>query len=166
MVLKKTFESPLNCKEIKPANPKGNQSWIFIGAETEAPTLWPTDTKNWLIAKDPDTGRDWRQKGKAEAEDGMIRQHYQLNGREFEKTSGDGGRQRSRSLACCSPWGWKVRHNLVTEKQQNYFWYCLRKIVILMWKIQIYWRKWCLPLWINFKSNLFSLLKRLGKVRI
>ena len=68
VVLEKTFESPLNCKEIKPANPKENQSWIFISAETEAPVLWPPDAKNWLIGKDPVTGKDWRQRGKAAAE--------------------------------------------------------------------------------------------------
>ena len=116
-MLKKTLENPLDCKEIKPVNPKGNQSWIFIGAEPKAPILWLPDAMNWLIGKDPDTGKDWRQKGMAVAEDG-IRKHYQLSGHEFEQTSGDSGRQRS--LAYYSPWGWKVRQNLVTEKQQNY----------------------------------------------
>ena len=72
VVLEKTLESPLHCKEIKPVNPKGNQSWIFIGridAEAEAPTLWPPDAKSWLIGKDPDAGKDWGQEEKGVAED-------------------------------------------------------------------------------------------------
>ena len=74
VVLEKTFESPLDCKEIKPVNPKGNQSWIFIGrtdAEAETPTLWPPD-ENWLTGKDPDSGKDWRQKEKGTTEDEML----------------------------------------------------------------------------------------------
>ena len=75
VVLEKTLESPLDCKEIKPVNPKGNQPWIFIGrtdAEIEAPILWPPDVKSWLIEKDPDAGRDWKQKEKGTAEDEMV----------------------------------------------------------------------------------------------
>ena len=74
--MEKTLESPLDSKEIKPVSPKGNQFWIFIemtDAETEAPTLWPPDVKNWLIWKDPDAGKDWRQKEKGVAEDEMVR---------------------------------------------------------------------------------------------
>ena len=74
VVLEKTLESPLDCKEIKPVNPKGNQSWIFIGrtdAEAETPILWPPDGKNWLIGKDPDAGKDWRQE-KGMTEDEMV----------------------------------------------------------------------------------------------
>ena len=107
-VLEKTLESLLNCKEIKPVNPKGNQTWIFIGrtdAETEAPTLWPPNVKSWFIGKDPDAGKDGRQKEKGEAEDEMARQHHQLNGHEFEQTQGDSEGQES--LACWSPWGRK-----------------------------------------------------------
>ena len=76
VVLEKTLENPLDCKEIQPVNPKGNQSWIFIGrtdAEAEAPILWPPDVKRWLIGKNPDAGKDWRQKEKQEAEDEMVR---------------------------------------------------------------------------------------------
>ena len=76
MVLEKTLESPLDSKEIKPVNPKGNQPWIFIGrtdAEAEAPILWPPDVKSRLIGKDPDAGKDWRQKEKRAAEDEMVR---------------------------------------------------------------------------------------------
>ena len=74
MVLKKTFESPLDSKEIKPVNPKGNEPWIFIGRTVaEAPILWPPDAKSQLIGKDPDAGKDWRQKEKEAAEDEMVR---------------------------------------------------------------------------------------------
>ena len=86
-MLEKTPERPLDSKEIKPINPKGNQSWIFIGrtdAETEAPTLWPPDTKNWFIGKDPDAGKDWRQE-KGTTEDEMVGWHPWLNGHEFEE---------------------------------------------------------------------------------
>ena len=75
MVLEKTFESPLDCEEIQPVNPKGNQSWIFIGrtdAEAEAPGLWPLDSKNWLVVNDPDAGKDWRQEEKWTTENEMV----------------------------------------------------------------------------------------------
>ena len=83
----RTLESPLDCKEIKPLNPKGNQSWIFIGrtdAEAETPILWPPDASNWLIGKDPDAGKDWRWEEKGTTEDEMIGWHHRLNGHEFE----------------------------------------------------------------------------------
>ena len=108
VVLEKTLESPLDCKEIKPVNPKGNQSWVFIGrtdAEAETPILWPPDAKNWLIGKDPDDGKDWRQEKKGMKEDEMVGWHYQLNGHEFEQAPGAGDGQGS--LVCCSPWGLK-----------------------------------------------------------
>ena len=86
------FESPLDCKEIQPVHPKGNQSWIFIGrtdAEAEIPILWPADSKNWLIGKDPDSGEDWsREKGTTENE--MVEWHHRLNGLEFEQALGIG----------------------------------------------------------------------------
>ena len=84
VVLEKTLESPLDCKE-KPVHPKGNQSWIFIGrtdAEAETPILWPLDAKNWLIRKDPDVRKDWRQE-KGTTEDEMVGWHHELNGHEF-----------------------------------------------------------------------------------
>ena len=89
VVLEKTLESPLDCKEIQPVHPKGNQSWIFIGrtdAEAETPILWLPDAKNWLIGKDPDAGKDWRQVEKGMTEDKMVAWHHQLNGHEFELT--------------------------------------------------------------------------------
>ena len=86
-VLEKTPVSSLDCKEIQPVHPKGNQPWIFIGrtdAETEAPILWPPDAKSWLIRKDPDAGKDWRQEEKGPTEDEMVGWHHWLNGHEFE----------------------------------------------------------------------------------
>ena len=86
VVLEKTLESPLDCKEIQSFNPKGNQSWIFIGrtdAEAETPILWPPDTKNWFRGKDPDAGKDWRWEEKM-TEDEMVEWHHWLNGHEFE----------------------------------------------------------------------------------
>ena len=93
--------------EIKPVNPKGNQSWIFFGrtdTEAEAPRLWPPEAKNWLVGKDPDAGKDWRQE-KWTTEDEMVGWHHQLDGHEFEQALGVGDGQGS--LACCSPWGHK-----------------------------------------------------------
>ena len=93
MVLEETLENLSDCKEIKPVNPIGNQSWIFTeetDAETEAPVLWPPDAKNWLIEKDPDAGKDWRWKEKGLTEDEMVVCHHQLNGHEFEQGVGDG----------------------------------------------------------------------------
>ena len=106
-VLEKTLQSPLDCKEIQPVHPKGNQSWIFIGrtdAEAEAPILWPPDTMKWLIGKDPDAGKYWRQEEKGTIEDEMVGWHHQL-GHEFGQASGVGDGQGS--LAYCSPWGHK-----------------------------------------------------------
>ena len=98
VVLEKTLESPLDCKEIKSANPKGNQSSMFIGRtdpEAEAPILWTPDAKNWLTGKEPDVGKDWRQEKKGVTEDEMVGWHHQLNGREFEQALGVGDRQGS-----------------------------------------------------------------------
>ena len=86
-MLEKTLESPLNCKEIQPVHPKGDQSWIFIGrtdTEAENPILWPPDAQNWLTGKDPDAGKDWRQEEKGMTEDEMVEWHYWRNGHEFE----------------------------------------------------------------------------------
>ena len=108
VVLEKTLESPLNCKEIKLVNSKGNQPWIFIrrtDAKADIPILWPLDGKNWLTGKNLDARKDWRQKEKGVAEDEMVRSHHQLNGHEFEQTLGESEGQTS--LACCSPWSHK-----------------------------------------------------------
>ena len=107
VVLGKTLESPLDCKEIKPVNPKGDQPWIFIGrtgAKAETPILWPPDVKSQLTGKDPDAGKGWGQE-KGETEDEMFGWLHQLNGHEFEQILEVGDRQES--LACCSAWGHK-----------------------------------------------------------
>ena len=116
MVLEKTLESPLDCKEIKPVHPKENQPWIFIGrtdAEAETPTLWLPDVKNWLIGKDPDAGEDLRQEEKEATEDKMVGWPHRLDGHKFEQALGVGDGQGS--LACCSSWGHRVRHDWATE---------------------------------------------------
>ena len=87
VVLEKTLESPLDCKEIQPVHLKGNEPWIFIGktdVEAETPILWPPDAKNWFIWKDPDAGKDWRREEKETTEDEVVVWHHWLNGREFE----------------------------------------------------------------------------------
>ena len=108
VVLEKTLESPLDCKEIQPVHPKGDQSWIFIGrtdAEAETLIFWSPDVKNWLIRKDPAAGKDWRQEEKGMMEDETAGWHHWLNGHEFEQAPAVGDPQGR--LACCSPWGHK-----------------------------------------------------------
>ena len=108
VVLEKTLESPLDCKEIQPVHPKGNQSWIFIrrtDAEAETPIVWPPDVKNWLIWKEPDAGKDWRWEEKGVTEDEMVGWHHWLNGHESEEDLGVGDGQGG--LLCCSPWDFK-----------------------------------------------------------
>ena len=108
VMLEKTLKGPLDCKEIKPINPKGNQSWMLIGrtdAEAETPILWPPDVKNWLTEKDPDGGKDWRQEEKGTTQNEMAGWHHQLDGHEFEWASGVGDGEGS--LVCHSPWGHK-----------------------------------------------------------
>ena len=102
VVLEKALESPLNCREIQPVHPKGNQSWIFIGkTDAEAPILWPPDIKSQITGKDPDAGKDWRQKEKGVTEDELVGWPHRLNGHEFEQTPGDN--EGWGSLVCCSP---------------------------------------------------------------
>ena len=111
------LESPLETKEIKPVNAQGNQPWIFTGrtdAETEAPIFWPPDAKSWLIGKDPDAGKDWRQEEKGATEDEMIGWHHWVNGHEFEQALGDSEGQGI--PVCCSPWGCKESN---TTEQLN-----------------------------------------------
>ena len=102
---RRLLQSPLDCKEIKPVNPKGNQLWIFIGrADAEVPILWPPDAKSQLIWKDPDAGKDWRQE-KGMTKDEMVGWHLRLGRHESLQTPGVGEGQGS--LVCCSPWGHK-----------------------------------------------------------
>ena len=118
VVLEKTVESSLDCKEIQPVHPKGDQSWVFFGrnnAEAETPVLWPPHAKSWLIGKDSDAGRDWGQEEKGMTEDEMAGWHHGLDGCEFEWTLGVGDGQGG--LACCNSWGLK---ELDTTEQLNW----------------------------------------------
>ena len=108
VVLEKTLESLLDCKEIQPVHPKGDQSWVFTeraDVEAETPILWPPDAKSWLIWKDPDVGKDWEQEEKGMTEDEMVGWRHQLNGHGFGWTLGVGDGQGG--LACCDSWGCK-----------------------------------------------------------
>ena len=106
VVLDKTLQSLLDCKEIQLVNPKGNHAWIRrTDAEAEIPILWPPHAKSWLIGKDPDAGRDWRQEEMGTTEDEMAGWHHWLDGHDSEQTPGVGDGQGR--LACCSPWGCK-----------------------------------------------------------
>ena len=118
------FWESLDCKEIQPVHSKGDQPWIFIGrtdAEAEAPILWPPDAKKWLLRKDPDARKDWRQEEKGTTEDEIVGWHHWLNGHEFEQIPADNEAQGS--LMCCSPWGRRVRHDWATKHKhtQNIF---------------------------------------------
>ena len=123
VVLEKTLESSLDCKEIQPVYPKGGQSWVFIGrtdAIAETPILWPPHAKSWLIGKDSNAGRDWGQKKKGTTEDEMAGWHRWLNGREFEWTPGDADGQGG--LVCCDSYGCRVGHHLATELNWTQYW--------------------------------------------
>ena len=108
VVLEKTLETPLDCEEIQPIYPKGNQSWIFVGrtdGEAEAPTFWPPDAKNWIIGKDSDAGKDRKQEEKGMRENEMVGWYHWPSGHEFGQTLGSSEGQES--LMCCCPWGRK-----------------------------------------------------------
>ena len=108
VVLEKTLENPLDCKETQPVHPKGDQFWVFTGrtdAEAETPILWPPDAKSWLIGKDPDAEKDWGQEEKGTTEDEMVGWHHQLNGHGCGWPLGVGDGQGG--LACCGSWGCK-----------------------------------------------------------
>ena len=137
VVLEKTLESPLDCKEIQPAHNKGDLSWVFIGrtdAEAETPILWPLDVKSWLIGKDPDAGKDWGQEEEGTTEDEMVRWHHRLNRHGFGWTLGVGDGQWG--LACCNSWSRKMsdtteRLNWTendSKQDRNYFFFFFRKI--------------------------------------
>ena len=153
VVLEKTLEIPLDCKEIKPVHPKGNKSWIFIGstdAEAESAIIWPPDAKNWLIGKDPDAGKYWRQEEKGTTEDEMVEWHHWLNGHEFEQALGVGDGQRS--VACSSPWGCK-ESDMTDWSELN--WILKYKQKLLYWK-----RK--MPIkWFHYSEN-YLLLSEVG----
>ena len=129
VVLEKTLEGPLDCKEIQPVHPKGDQSWVFIGrtdAEAETPVLWPPDAKSWFIGKDPDAGRDWGQEEKGTTEDEMAGWHRRLDGRGFGWTPGvDYGQG---GLACCNSWGCKE-----SDMTERLNWTELRLYSLCVW---------------------------------
>ena len=144
-VLEKTFETLLDCKEIQPANLKGNQPWIFIGrtdAEAETPILWLPDAKSRPIEKDPDVGKDWGQEEKGATEDEMLGWHHWFNEHEFEQTLGDGEGQGS--LMCCSLW----HHKELDRTEQ------LNKIIVRSSPHRL----WSNSLHMLFKNSLFLLL--------
>ena len=146
VVLEKSLESPLDCKEIQPVHSR-DQSWVFIGrteAKAETPILWPPHVKIWLIGKDPDTGRDWGQEEKGTTEDEMIVWHHRLDGHEFEQTPGVGDGQGG--LACCNSWGhkeldmtewlnWTELSGFVNSRKQL-FPSRYRKISLVLWPVQ------------------------------
>ena len=166
MVLEKTLESPLDSKEIKPVNSKGNQPWIYIGtdmhwtdAEAEAPILWPPDAKSRLAVKDPDAGKDWGQEEKRATEDELVGWHHWLKGHEFNWPLGDSEGQGR--LVCCSPSGhkesgtteWLNNNNRQFESQGSgigfaqWFWlWYLQEVKVLAWAHLICfcvgWRTW------------------------
>ena len=126
-MLEKTLQSPLDSKEIKSVNPKGNQPWMFTGrtdTDAEAPIFWPPDAKSWLIGKDPDAGKDWGQEEKGMTEDKVVGWHHWLSTNEFQQTPGDSEEQGS--LVCCSSCGRKVGLNLATKQQQRGFWHTIK----------------------------------------
>ena len=128
MMLEKTLESPLDCKEIKAVNPKGNQPWIFTEmTDVEAPIIWPPDAKSRLIGKDPDARKDWGQEEKGLTEDEIVWWHHWLSGHEFEQTLGDSEGQRS--LACYSPWGHKELDMTGQLNNNNNKWFSSLKSV-------------------------------------
>ena len=135
VVLEKTLESPLDCKEIQPVHPKQDQSWVFIGktdVEAKTPILWPCDAKSWLIWKEPDAGKDWRQEEKGTTEDEMVGWHHQPNEHEFVWTLGVGDGQEG--LVFCSSWGCKESDTLEwlnwTEQISNHYIVYLKQNVI------------------------------------
>ena len=140
VVLEKTLESPLDCKEIQPVHSKGDQSWVFIGrndAKAETPVLWPPHVKSWLVGKVSDAGRDWGQEEKGTTKDEMAGWHHRLDGCEFEWTPGVGDAQEG--LAWCNSWG---RKELDTTERPNwtelnlYIWY---KAIIVGFLFSIFW---------------------------
>ena len=144
LVLEKTQESPLDCKEIQPVHPKGDQSWVFIGrtdAKAETPIVWPPHAKSWLIGKAPDAGRDLGKEEKGTTEDEMVGWHHWFNGHEFEWTPGVGDGQGG--LACCDSWG---RKELDTTERLN--WAELRILgaqhddLDILFLFSTIWKKW------------------------
>ena len=148
VVLEKSLESPLDCKELQPVYPKGDRSWVFIGktdVEAETPILWPPDAKSWIIGKDPDAGKDWKQEEKGMTEDEMVGWHHRLDGYGFGWTLGVGDGQGS--LAFFRSWGHRVGHNWVTELN----WLGILFLNFLIYKISYH----CLPWVFNWNFQIY-----------
>ena len=150
VLLEKTLESPLDCKEIQPVHPKENQPWIFFGrtnAEAETPILWPPDMKSRLFGKDCDAGKDWGQEKKGTTGDEMVGWHHQRDGHEFEQAPGHSEGQGS--LVCCSPWGHKESGTNEWLNSHKYKWQILFLVVVclslrtLIWIVSTPWLKFC-----------------------
>ena len=139
VVLEKTLESPLDCKEIQPVHSKGDQSWVSFGrtdAKAETPVLWPPHAKGWLIGKDPDAGRDWGQEEKGMTEDEMAGWHHWLDGHEFGWTPGVGDGQGG--LACYNSWGHKESDTTEWLNWTDHSsWKNCAQILVKGWKIEI-----------------------------
>ena len=160
VVLEKTLESPLDCKEIQPVHSEGDQPWDFFGrndAKAETPVLWPPHGKSWLIGKDSDAGRDWGQEEKGTTEDEMAGLHHRLNGRESEWTLGVGDGQGG--LACCDSWGLKE-----LDTTEQLIWSDLNPSTFAFWTYQ---HKYCLEIfgkyWPFIGKGVTSHFKKRGK---
>ena len=168
VVLEKSLDSLLDCKEIQPVHSEGDQSWVFIGrtdVDTETEILWPPDAKSWLIGKDPDAGKDWGQKEKGMTEDEMVGCHHRHNGREFEWTPGVGDGQGG--LACCGSWDHKesdtteplnwtqlhVNQKHLKKKKKQYFPKQTKKLMrrmSLLYSIENLFSVWNKRSWLDF----------------
>ena len=160
IVLENTLESPLDCKEIKPVNPKGNQPWIFIGkTDAKAPMFWSSDAKSQLIGKDPDAGKDWRQEEQGMTEDEIVKWHHWLNGHECDQTNIRNS-ERQRSLVCCSPWGCKDRDKTEwlswTEFLNLFTPWVEKQILLIMIIIAIIIRHWPFSYIKYYENYLFN----------
>ena len=156
MVLERTPESPMDCKEIQPVHSKGDQSWVFFGrndAKAETPVLWPPHVKSWLIGKDSDAGRDWGQEEKGTTEDEMAGWHHQLDGHESEWTRGVGDGQGA--LACCNSWVRKesdmtewLNWTELKDKKKKFLqlmWHSIKRYMLLLPRPTNSERRSCLP---------------------
>ena len=167
MVLEKTLESPLDCKEIQPVYPKGDQSWVFTGrtdVEAETLILWPPDVKKWLIWKDPDAGRDWRQEEKGTTEYEMVGWHHRLDEHEFGWTPGVSDGQGG--LACCGSWGRKESDtteqlNWTEPMMWNFVCVCIYLVFVFLplWIGYFYLSPYLFEDFATFPSNFFECLR-------
>ena len=154
VVLEKILRSPLDRRKIKSVNPKGNKPWMCIGstfAEAEAPILWLPDVKSWITGKDPDAGKDWRQKEKGMTEDEITGWHHRLNGHEFKQTPEVGYGQGS--LVCYSPWGHRVRHNWGIELKWRKLEYVQIRVLLILYPSLIVRKKRSILRSLVFRDN-------------